>query len=266
MKIFISIDIEGITTTSFWPETTISNETAKAHVAQMNKELLAACNGAIKAGATQITIRDAHEFANNIDQSLLPECASIIRGWSGHPYSMVDGVDSSYDGAIFIGYHSAASKGSNPLSHTESLAPLYVKLNGEVVGEFELYSFACIMENVPVLFLSGDKALCEEASKIYPDLTTCPVKEGKGASTLNYNVSKTLKQIELKAEQCVKNAKNVKNPKLADSFELEVCYKDHTKAEKFSYFPGVKKISGNTVQYKTNDYFEVLRTFAFIFG
>ena len=51
---------------------------------------------------------------------------------------------------------------------------------------------------------------------------------------------------------------------LPDRFEMEICYKDHVKAEKFSYFPGVERVSDNTIRFITDDYFELLRVFSFV--
>lgn len=264
MKVFISADIEGITTTSFWDETDNDKSVYQKHADQMTKEVIAACEGAIEAGATEIVVRDAHGYGNNIDIEQLPKEAKLIRGWSGHPYSMVYGIDNTFDAAIFVGYHSAASKSGNPLSHTESLRPLYVKINNELASEFMLYSLVASLEKVPTVFLSGDKMLCDDSSKMHPKLITCPVKEGFGAATLNYNPKETLKQIKNKVKEAL--TQNLENSliKLPESFELEICYKEHKKAEKFSYYPGATKINDNTIIFKTNDYFELLRAFNFI--
>lgn len=264
MKVFISADIEGITTTTFWDETDPEKEEYKQYAEQMTKEVLAACEGANKAGATEIVVRDAHGYANNIDINQLPSNVKLIRGWSGHPYSMVEGIDSTFDAAIFIGYHAAASRSGNPLSHTESLRPLYVKINGRIASEFMLFSYAANLEKVPVVFLSGDKMLCDDSKDLHPKLITCAVKEGIGESTITYNPKVTLKMIKEKVEQSLKQDITTALTELPKEFTLEICYKDHINAEKFSYFPGVKKINDNTVIFETDNYFELLRVFKFI--
>ena len=121
MKVFISCDIEGITTTTRWEQTSTLPE--KLHLsapfqAQMTKEVTAACEGAIKAGATEIYVKDAHGAGINVDPHALPDCVKLIRNWSGHPYGMVEGIDSSFDAVMFVGYHSAAGREGNPMSHT----------------------------------------------------------------------------------------------------------------------------------------------------
>ena len=66
MKIFISADIEGITGIGHW------NETDKAHPNeyswfqnQMTAEVAIAAEAAIEAGATEILIKDAHDYDLN---------------------------------------------------------------------------------------------------------------------------------------------------------------------------------------------------------
>lgn len=264
MKVFISADIEGITTTTFWDETDQYKNEYKYHAEQMTNEVVMACEGAIEAGATEIIVRDAHDAGNNIDITKLPSCAKLIRSWSGHPYSMVYGIDKSFDAAIFIGYHSAASRCGNPLSHTESLRTQYVKINGRLASEFMLFSYTATLEKVPTVFLSGDKMLCDDYSDLHPKLITCPVKEGIGALTLNYNPKETLHRIKSKVSEALKQDLTNALPILPKKFELEICYREQKNAEKFSYFPGVEKINDNTVIFKTNDYFELLRVFTFI--
>ena len=264
MKIFISADMEGITTTSFWDETRADKIEYEKHAQQMTKEVVAACEGAILAGATEIVVKDAHGIGDNIDITQLPECVKLIRGSSGHPYSMVFGIDRSFNAAMFIGYHSAASRSGNPLSHTETLKSVYVKLNGQLCSEFMLYSYAAALEGVPTVFLSGDKMLCDDYTNFHPKLITCPVKEGFGESTINYNPKQTLRSIKESVETALRQDLNEAVIHLPDYYELEICYKNHTDAQRYSFFPGVEKINDNTVIYKTDNYFELLRAFAFI--
>ncbi len=270
MKVFMSVDIEGITTTTSWDEVIPVeqrepmryNECAR----RMTKEAVAACEGAIEAGATEILLRDAHCFAQNIDIEAFPKEVKFVRGWSGSPYMMVDGIDETFDAAVFVGYHSAASRSGNPLSHTETRKLLYVKINGRIASEFMLFSYAALTKNVPTVFLSGDKMLCDDYANLHPQLVTVPVKEGKGAATICYNPSQTLIDIKegvKKALDCdLTNALG----KLPKHFEMEICYKDHALAEKYSYFPGVTKINDNTVKFVTDDYYKLLQAFVFISG
>jgi len=267
MKLFISADIEGITTTTIWDETDLSHSAYPAHAKQMTEEVLACIQGAKKAGAKEITVRDAHGIpSTNIDPVRMPSGVTLLRNWSGHPYSMADGIDNTFDAAMFIGYHSGTSKSGNPLSHTMSGDLVYIMLNGVLASEFMLFSYACALEGVPTVFLSGDKMLCDDSKDLHPGLVTCPVKDGIGSMTKNYSTEDTLVNIRELSKKALKQDLHSALVKLPESFELEICYKEHTRAENVSWYPGVKRKNDTTITFKSDDYFEILRTIKWVVG
>jgi len=265
MKVFISADIEGVTTTTLWDEADPAHGSYPLHAKQMTEEVLACIDGAKSAGAKEIVVRDAHGFtATNIDPTRMPSGVTLIRNWSGHPYAMAFGVDKSFDAALFVGYHSAASKSGNPMSHSMSTKLFHIKLNGIIASEFTIYSYACALEGVPTVFLSGDKMLCDESKDMHPNLITCPVKDGVGAMTINYSTEDTLKSIKELSKNALKQDLSNALVKLPDHFDVELCYKEHTRAEVASWYPGVNQVSENIVTFQSNNYFEVLRTLKWI--
>jgi len=114
MKIYISADIEGITGTTHWDEADKKNSDFKEFQEQMTAEVAAACEGALRAGATEILVKDAHDTARNIIASKLPREVRLVRGWSGHPFSMVQYLDETFHAVLMIGYHSRAGLDTNP--------------------------------------------------------------------------------------------------------------------------------------------------------
>ena len=266
MKVYISADIEGITTTTAWEETDRNHLSSQPHLQQMTDEVLAVIEGAKNAGATEIVVRDAHDTARNIDFMKMPDGVTLIRGWRGAPYSMVDCIDSSFDAALFVGYHSPASRMGNPMSHTNTLRAAYIKINNIITSEFLLYSFAAALEGVPSVFLSGDKMLCEDSASLHPSLITCPVKECMGNMTINYPVKDTIRKIRELSEKALKQDLSSALVKLPDYFDVEVCFKEHQSAEKAAWFPNVSRKSDCVVTFSSNDYFEILRTILWILG
>lgn len=264
MKVFISADIEGITTTHRWEETDPAHASYPLHAKQMTDEVIAVCEGAIAAGATAITIKDAHGGANNIDPTRLPKEVTLIRGWSGSPLLMSDGIDSSFDAAMFVGYHSAATRSGNPMSHTISLSHNGIFINGRFASEFLLYSYAAALYGVPTVFLSGDKMLCEDYADLHPSLISVAVKDGIGKSTSCLSVEKTIPELRVQSEMALRQDLLAARISLPALFESEIHFRDHAKAERASYFPEVKKISDTAVSFTRNHFFEVLRTISWI--
>ena len=263
MKVYISADIEGVTTTTVWGETEQSNSSYALHAKQMTDEVLACIEGAKKAGATEIFVKDAHGPGTNIDPTRMPSGVTLLRGWSGHPYMMVEGIDKSFDAAMFVGYHSAAGRVGNPMSHT--LSPCsYIKINGVYASEFTLFSFACAREGVPTVFLSGDRMLCDDYKDLHPKLVTCPVKDGAGSLTANRSTEETLRSIrELSEKALIQDLENALIV-LPEHFVAEISYRDHTKAHKASFYPGVRKESDRIVTFESDCYYSILQTVGWI--
>jgi len=266
MKIYISADIEGITGTTNWDEVTKKYDDYIQFQEQMTKEVCAACEGAIEAGATNILVKDAHSTACNIIASKLPEKVKLVRGWSRHPYMMMQEINKSFDAAFMIGYHCAAGAGGNPLAHTMSSALIAdIEINGHpLVSEFFLNTYTAALEQVPVAFLSGDKAICREAKELLPEITTVPVKEGSGGSTVNIHPDEAIQKIRAASKKALEKPLTPFKFELPEYFIVKTTYLDIKDAYKASFYPGSKLVSPKTVLFETQNYFDVLRMLVFV--
>lgn len=265
MKLYISADIEGVTGIADWEEANKDKVKYQYFAKQMTREVKAACEGANEAGVDKIVVKDAHGSGRNIDPSQLPTNTKIIRGWSRHPYMMVQGIDDSFAAVAYIGYHSYGGSNTNPLAHTMSSSKIdYVKLNGKFASEFLLYANAAAYENVPSVFISGDKGICEYAKKINNSIKTAAVFEGMGSSTISIHPDKSLKLIKNGVKEALSGDLSKNKIELDDHFTLEVKYNYHGDAYKNSFYPGVKQKSAKVIEYKADDYFEIMRATLFL--
>lgn len=263
MKVFISVDIEGITGVTAWSETTLGNSDYNQCADQMTKETVAACEGAITMGAKEIFVKDAHDSARNIDITKLPRCVKLSRGWTSTPDSMVAGLDETFDAVIFIGYHSAAGTDGSPLSHTMNLDNNYMKINGVKVSEFTINSYLAANYGVPVVFVSGDKMLCEKAKEFNPQIVTVAVKEGLGGATVSINPELACDLIREGVKNSLKHNVACKID-VPEKFEVEINYKEHKQAKYASFYPGVTQIDSHTVKYTATNVKEFATTRMFI--
>lgn len=265
MNVFISADIEGTCGIADWAET--ERSTPRDYTPfqkQMTREVRAACDGAAAGGAGQIFVKDAHDSARNIDPAALPECARMMRGWTGDPLSMMSGLDcGDYGAVLFTGYHAWASSGGNPLSHTMNLRNEFVTLNGVRMSEFMMNAYTAGYYGVPVVFLSGDKALCDFAEEFIPGIVTVPVNEGRGGAVVSMHPDAAVKAIKEGAKKGVKNAKNCLVT-LPDFFEMTVRFKEHTTAYSKSFYPGANLEDEKNVCFASDDWFEMLRFSHFV--
>ena len=265
MNVFISADIEGTCGITCWPETERSTPMDyDPFRKQMTKEVCAACEGAIAAGADGVFVKDAHDSARNLDPAGLPESVRIMRGWTGDPLSMMSGIDQGhYDAALFTGYHAWASCGGNPLSHTMNLRNEYVTLNGVRMSEFMMNAYTAGYYGVPVAFLSGDKAMCQFAREFIPGITTVPVNEGMGGAVVSIHPAAAVRQIRQAAEQAVKNANNCAVP-MPDHFDMVIRFREHQTAYSKSFYPGARLEDEKNVCFSAGDWFEMLRFTHFV--
>jgi len=264
MKIFISADIEGISSTTTWEETRTQTTEWIPHAKQMTREVVATVEGALAGGAKEIVVKDAHGWGQNILQDELPEEVTLLRRRSGHPYLMVEGIDSSFDAVMFVGYHAAASRPGNPLSHTLTGRPLWIKVNGRIASEFLLYSWAAALEGVPSIFLAGDSMLCSDEKDLHPSLVTVPTKDADGSLTKNFNHIRVAKALKEGAQKAVQQDLQKAKITLPESFHVEILFKEHVDAAKASYFPGVVRESSNLVSFTSKNYRDVLTALSWI--
>ncbi len=264
MRVFISADIEGITTTTVWEEANRTQASYAAAAQQMTNEVKAACEGAIEAGAELILVKDAHGSGLNIDIHQLPRCVELIRSGCGHPYSMAYGVDQGFDAAMFVGYHSAAGRSGNPLSHTFSKKPFAVRLNGAVCSEFTLFSLVANYEKVPTVLLTGDRMLCEDSAGMYPLLKTVAVKEGFGRMTRSIHPGLACERIRTAAREALSQDLSRGLIQMPETFTFEVTYKEHADAVSMSYYPGFTLVDDCTIRMETEDYVDVVRAVRFV--
>jgi len=265
MKIFISADIEGVTGTTVWDEVTRDHPDYPEFQAQMTREVSAACLGAMEAGADQILVKDAHSTARNLIAKDLPEPVELVRGWSRHPYMMMQEIDDSFDAALFIGYHAPASADGNPLAHTmDSSRYAEITLNGEVVSEFLLNTYTAAMENVPVAFIAGDQEVCRHATTLIPGIRSVAVKRGKGGSTINLHPETARRKIKKSVKETLLSLSGQRVLKLPEYFEVEVVFFDFKHAFRASFYPGAKLITPGKIGFETQSYMDVLRLLLFI--
>jgi len=263
MKIYISADIEGTTGIAHWDEADRTKTDYQEFRSQMTAEVKAACEGANQAGAKEILIKDAHESGRNLIVSELPENIKIIREWSGHPFSMMQGIDDSFDAAVFTGYHSRAGSDTNTLAHTLREDYMYIKINGCYASEFLINAYTAAYVEVPVVMVTGDRGLCEEAKKINPNITTVAVNQGEGSSTISIHPTKAVKKIKSTAKKALSGNFSKCKLQLPSKFEIEILFKDSRKAYKNSFYPNVEMPDVSTIIYQCEDYFDILRFLSF---
>jgi D-amino peptidase len=176
---------------------------------------------------------------------------------------MMQELDKSFHAALAIGYHSRAASGTSPLAHTMDTDITYLKINGQWASEFMISSYTARLAGVPMVFVSGDLGVCQEAQALIPGLHAIAVKQGVGNSTISIHPQLAVKQIRKGVEKALKGNVSKYLLKMPDHFFVEVRYRNHTSAYHASFFPGVTLVEPHMAQFEADDFFEVLRFFSF---
>lgn len=267
LRVFISSDIEGVSGITTWDDTDPVKDGFWYHYfkEQMTREVAAACEGAIEAGATEILVNDAHDAACNIIPSGLPkEKVKLNRGWAGDGLSMVAGIQNGYDVLMCTGYHSSAYSSGSPLSHTMTLQVDELLINGQRASEFIVHSYIAGMLGIPVAFVSGDAALCESAKSFIPNITAVPIVEGRGNSMTSFHPDLAVERMKEGAKAALSGDWQSCKVPMPDKFDVKLRYSTHAMANTKSMYPGAVRLDEKTIGFTATDYMDVIRFFHFV--
>jgi D-amino peptidase len=265
LKIYISADMEGVVGTVTGEQLGPSGFEYEQARRWMTAEVNAAIRGARAAGATEILVSDSHGNGQNLLLDELPQDVTVIRSWP-RPLSMMAGIDDTFDGAIFIGYHTSTDNSAGVRAHTMSSARLTsVKLNGVPVPETGLNAAIAGYFGVPVIMLSGDDAIADEARVLLGDLESAVVKKAYGfhsAETLMPEAAYRL--IEETTARAVGRLGDFEPWDLGGPVELEVSFKNYRPVEALGYLEIVERIDSHTIRYTGRDMIAVANFLTFL--
>jgi D-amino peptidase len=255
LKVFISVDMEGITGLVHGDQ--VGNDGKDYQMARrwMTEEANAAVQGALDAGATEVIVNDSHGSMRNLVLADLHPEATLITG-SPKPLSMMQGIDESYHAVVFIGYHAREGTTDAVLDHTISGGTVSsVKVNGVEMPELGLNALVAGKFNVPVVFVSGDKAVCEQAKTILgSSVVTVAVKEGIGrraAKTLPLKKSHEL--IRQNVKNGIDRRGSIKPYAMKSPYAFELTFFRSSQADQAAVIPGVKRLNAKTLSLTSQD-------------
>ncbi len=261
LKVFISIDMEGITGVTHWNDVSREGKDYGMFRKIMTAEANAAVEGALAAGATEVVVRDSHGSARNLLPSELNRNAKLLRNWSGGPYSMMEGIDESFDAVLFIGYHAKAGTPDALLEHTMTGRITDVSINGVSLPEAGVNALMAGAHDVPVVFAAGDEALCKQVTNLFGTVETVAVKQGIGGAALNLHPEVSQEKIRAGVEKALRNLSQYKPYKLTPPYTMVLKLKDEVAVYTAALYPGVKRTGDWELTYTSNDLMDVMNTF-----
>ncbi|MFN8579969.1 MAG: M55 family metallopeptidase [Gemmatimonadaceae bacterium] len=252
LKVYISVDLEGIAGVVSDDQTSPNGHDYNWARSMMMGETNAAIAGAFDAGATEVLVNDSHGPQTNLRPDELDRRATLITG-QPKPMGMTQGLDSTFQAAIYIGYHANASVTDAVHGHTFSGALRHVRLNGKEVGEYGLNGAVAGWYGVPVVFIAGDKAFVDEATTFFPNVDALAVKDGIGfnaARTMNPLDARDRIRAGVKAALMKRIARTPVRITYPATLDIEVS--EASFADKIALIPGISR-SGLVVSYTASD-------------
>jgi len=264
LKVFISVDMEGITGVVNWEDVSRTGKDYDYFRRIMSLEANAAVEGALAAGATEIVVRDSHGSARNIMPDLLNPQARLLRDWSGGPLSMMEGIDDTFDAAIFIGYHAKAGTPDALLDHTSSGNVTDVSINGVSLPEAGYNALIAGSFGVPVVFVAGDRAICNQVEQLFGTVETVAVKEGIGSAALNLHPGVTREQIRSGVESALLDLGRFQPYDLGAPYTLVLTMKDEVVVYNGSFYPGAQRTGEWELTFTADDIIDVMTAYSFM--
>lgn len=265
MKIYISADMEGVVGAVSGDQLSPAGFEYQRFREFMTQEVNAAVEAAFAAGATEIVISDSHGNAQNLLIEKLPKNVFVVRGFP-RPLMMMQGIDETFDGAIFLGYHSSTTNPSGVRAHTFSSARLTdVRLNNVSMSEGSFNAAIAGHFNVPVIMVSGDDAAVKELGSVIGDVEGAVVKWNYGfhsAKTIMPDAAYAL--IREKVKTALGRIKDFKPYKPKTPVQLDVRFKNYRPSELLSYLSIVERTDAHSIRFIGKDMIETSKFLEFI--
>jgi len=264
IKVFISIDMEGITGVATDGQLGPGEFEWERFRGFMTAEALAAIEGAREAGATEFVVADSHGNMQNLLIDRFPDDVTIVRG-SPRPWSMMEGLDSTFSAAMFLGYHAATTNPMGVRAHTMSSATFAgVYLNGRAQSESSINAALAGSVGVPIVLVSGDDQAVGEVRTLLGDVEGAVVKRSIGfhsTATLTPAAGQAL--IKAKARAAIQRLGSFKPFRVTGPYAIDLVYKSYRPAEAMALLPGVERRDAHTIRFNARSMSDVSRFLVF---
>ena len=265
LKVYISADMEGVTGAVTGAQLGPDGFEYGRFRQFMTDEVNAAITAAREAGATEILVSDSHGNGENLLIDQLPDDVMLVRSWP-RPLMMMEGIDETFDAAMFIGYHASTANTSGVRAHTISSANLTsVKINGVEMTEGSISAAIAGHFGVPVVMISGDDAAVAEVQSVVGDMEGAVVKW-----SLGFHSARTMTPA--RGQEVIAQSVSTALSRLADFRPytvgerptIEISFKNYMPAEVIAYLPNVERVDSHTVRFQGRDMVEISKFIEFV--
>lgn len=180
LKIYVNTDLEGISGVFKFDQTRQKDTPLNIQACEyFMGDLAAVIKGLRDGGATDVIILDGHGSQAVIPHLMIPG-AKYITGRPRPGAGNLSGLDDSFAGMVFVGFHAMMGTPDGVLNHTQSSqTENRYWYNGVESGELAQNAAIAGYYGVPPIMVTGDEATCREAKKFFGEnIITVAVKQG----------------------------------------------------------------------------------------
>ena len=178
---------------------------------------------------------------------------------------LMEGIDETFDTAMFIGYQASTSNTEGVRAHTISSGNLTaVRINGVEMMEASINAAVAGDFVVPVIMISGDDATIDEARRVIGDMEGAVVKWNCGfpsARTIIPEASYAL--IGERVRTALGRLDDFEAYVVEGPVELEISFKNYMPAEVMAYLPNVDRVDAHTIRLVGRNMTEISKFIAF---
>jgi len=256
MKVFVAVDMEGIAGI-------VQGDSSQVELQRrfMTEEVNAVARGAFAGGATEVFAGESHGNMRNLLPERIEPRVSYLSG-QPKPMNHMAGVDSSFDLAMFTGYHAKAGTRHGVMAHTFAGSIFSLSFNGVEVGEIGTDAALCGYHGVPVGLVAGDRAACEEARALLGEVQTVAVKDGVSSSAGRcVPLTRARQMIEEAAAEAVKRVSDFKPFGFNGPVTVEVVFVYPSYADTLEHLDFVTRIDGRRIRLEAEDFLQAFERF-----
>lgn len=258
LRIYISADMEGVVGAVTGEQLAPGGFEYERFREFMTAEVNACIDAARAAGATEFLISDSHGNGQNLLIERLPDDVMVVRSWP-RELGMMEGIDDTFDGVIFLGYHASTANTRGVRAHTMSSASITgLRLNGIEMTEGSMNAAIAGHFGVPVIMVSGDDVAVAENQVLIGNIEGAVVKWAKGfhsAQTLTPEAAYEV--IRTRTASAISRIESFEPYVLDTPIELELSLKNYRPVEVLSYLPNVEKVNSHTIRFVGEDMIEI---------
>lgn len=265
LKIFISADMEGVVGAVTAEQLRPGGFEYERFRGFLTAEVNAAIEAARAAGATEIVVADSHGNGQNLLIERLPEDITVVRS-SPREFRMMGGIDDTFDGVIFLGYHAGTANMDGVRAHTFSSANITgLKLNGIEMSEGSMNAAIAGHFGVPVIMVSGDDVAVAENRAVIGEIEGAVVKRALGFHSAESLTPEAAYEVIRSSTTAAIGRIGDFEPYVLDTpIVMELSLKHYQPVELLGYLSNVERIDSHTIRYTGTDMRDVSNFLIFV--